>query len=120
MHLQTDLEFNQNKINTLNKNFDVKMFHTKITGGKAFAAEQKIREFKKILLRSKRFEKLKRKKIRPNQLIRNAAENMKKTVSAKYVIALENIEEKSLDPMNGKYFQEVHDFMRLKKFYIED
>ena len=38
------------------------MFHTKIRGGKAFAAEQKIREFKKILLRSKRFEKIKKKK----------------------------------------------------------
>ena len=37
------------------------MFRTKIRGGKAFAAEQKIREFKKILLRSKRFEKIKKK-----------------------------------------------------------
>ena len=61
MHLQTDLEFNQNKIKALNKKFDVEMFHTKIKGGKAFAAEQKIREFKKILLRSKRFEKIKKK-----------------------------------------------------------
>ena len=61
MHLQTDLEFNQSKIKALNKKFDVEMFHTKIRGGKAFAAEQKIREFKKILLRSKRFEKIKKK-----------------------------------------------------------
>ena len=45
---------------------------------------------------------------------------MKKTVSAKYGIATENIEEKGLDPTDGKYFQEVHNFMRLKKFYIED
>ena len=37
------------------------MFHTKIRGGKAFAAEKKNREFKKILLRSKRFEKIKKK-----------------------------------------------------------
>ena len=58
--LQTDLEFNQNKIQALNKKFDVEMFHTKIRAGKAFAAEQKIREFKKILLRSKRFEKIKK------------------------------------------------------------
>ena len=61
MHLQTNLEFNQNKIKALNKKFDVEIFHTKIRGGKAFAAEQKIREFKKILLRSKRFEKIKKK-----------------------------------------------------------
>ena len=92
----------------------MKCFHTKNRGGKAFAAEQKIREFKKILLRSKRFEKIKKNRIKPNQLIKNAAENMNKTVSAKYGIAPENIE-KSLDPKDGKYFQEVYNFMRLKK-----
>ena len=94
--LQTDLEFNQNKIQALNKKFDVEMFHTKIRAGKAFAAEQKIREFKKILLRSKRFEKIKKNRIKPNQLIKNAAENMNKTVSAKYGIAPENIFSRSL------------------------
>ena len=41
---------------------------------------------------------------------------MNKTVSAKY--GPENIEERSLDPKDGKYFQEVYDFMRLKKFKI--
>ena len=40
---------------------------------------------------------------------------MNKTVSAKYGIAPENIEGKSLAPKDGKYFQEVYDFMRLKK-----
>ena len=39
---------------------------------------------------------------------------MNKTVSAKYGIAPENIEEKSWDPKDGKYFQEVYNFMRLK------
>ena len=33
------------------------MFSTKIRGGKAFAAEQKIREFKKLLLKSKSLHK---------------------------------------------------------------
>ena len=42
MRLQTDLEFNQNKIKELNKKFDVDMFHTWLRGGKAFAAEQKL------------------------------------------------------------------------------
>ena len=36
------------------------MYHTELHWGKAFAAEQKIREFKKILLRSKQFEKMKK------------------------------------------------------------
>ena len=56
MRLQTDLEFNQNKIKQLNKKFDVDMFYTNVRGGKAFPAEQKIREFRKIVLRSKLFE----------------------------------------------------------------
>ena len=67
MCLETDLEFNQNKIKQLNKKLDVGMFHTKVWEGKAFAAELKIREFKKFLLRSKQFEKLKKNRIRPNQ-----------------------------------------------------
>ena len=56
MRLQTDLEFKQDQIKKLNDEFDVEMLHTKVHGGKAFAAEQKIGEFKRILLRSKRFE----------------------------------------------------------------
>ena len=66
MHLQTDLEFKQNQIKKLTINSMLK-FHTKLRGGKAFAAEQKKREFKKILLRSKRFEKSR--KIELNQMI---------------------------------------------------
>ena len=45
MRLQTDLEFKQNQIFKLNDEFNVDMFHTRLRGGKAFAAEQKIREF---------------------------------------------------------------------------
>ena len=63
MRLQTDLEFNQNRIKQLNEKFNVDMYHTKIRGGNAFAAEQKIREFKKILLRSKCFEKMKKQEL---------------------------------------------------------
>ena len=44
MRLQTDLEFNQNQIKKLNIDFNVEMFHMKVRGGKAFAAEQRIRE----------------------------------------------------------------------------
>ena len=84
------------------------MFHRKVSGGKAFAAEQKIREFKKILLRSKRFEKFKKNRIRPNELIKKAAQNMNKTISAKYQLAPETIEKRSLNPNEGKYFQEIY------------
>ena len=61
MLLQTDLKFNQNKIKELNKKFDVDMFHTRLRGGKALAADQKIR-VKKNSFKNKRFEKLRKKK----------------------------------------------------------
>ena len=57
MRLQTDLEFKQNQILKLNDEFNVDMFHTRLRGGKAFAAEQKIRKFRNFLLREKRLEK---------------------------------------------------------------
>ena len=91
------------------------MFHTRVREGKAFAAEQKIREFKKILLRSKRLEKDRGKRIKPNDLIRKAAQNMNETISTKYQLAPETIEKRSLNPNNSKYFQEIYDFMRLRK-----
>ena len=53
MRLQTNLEFLQREIMKLNKKYNVLMFSTKVRGGKAFAAKQKITEFKKLLLKSK-------------------------------------------------------------------
>ena len=96
MLLQTDLEFNQNAIKSLNKQFNVEMFHSRVRGGKAFAAEQKICEFKKILLKSKRLVKSDGQRIKPNELIRKAAENMNETNSTKYGVTPETIEKKVL------------------------
>ena len=59
-----DREFRQMNIKKLNKQFDVDMYSTNLRGGKAFAAEQKIRELKKLLLRSKRIKKLARKLVK--------------------------------------------------------
>ena len=91
MFLQTDLEFNQNQIKKLNDEFNVEMFHMKVRGGKAFAAEQKIREFQKILLRSKRFEKLRKNRIKPNDLIRKSPQNMNETISTKLTYLLKQL-----------------------------
>ena len=46
MRLQVDQEFQQVKIKDLNDLNNVEMFSTNLRGGKAFAAEQKIRELK--------------------------------------------------------------------------
>ena len=68
MRLQTDQEFKHRNIGKLNKKIEVEMHSTLLRGGKAFAAEQKIRELKKLLLRSKRIEKCKGKHSTLNQM----------------------------------------------------
>ena len=57
---------------------------------------------------------LKKNRIRPNQLIKNPAQNMNETISTKYGFTPENIENRSLNPKDGKYFQEIYDFVRLR------
>ena len=48
-----DQEFKQKKIFDLEKKYNVDMFSTNMRGGKAFAAEQKLRELKKRIFRLK-------------------------------------------------------------------
>ena len=53
------------------------MFSGRVRGGKAYAAEQKIREFKKLLFRSKRLLKAtSNKRFDSRKLIRKVVENM--------------------------------------------
>ena len=115
MTLQTDLEFKQNAIKKLNNEFNVEMFHSKVRGGKAFAAEQKIREFKKLLLKSKRFIKRKGERLRRNQVIKKAVENMNETISTKYGVSPESVEKNTLDLEDGEFNREMYDFQRIKK-----
>ena len=115
MRLQTDQEFKLQKIYYFNKKFNVDMFTTSLRRGKAFAAEQKIREFKKALLRSKKMEKYNKKRIKPNDLIKKATFNLNNVKSVKYGFAPEQIEEKSLNKETGKKFTEIYDFHRLIK-----
>ena len=51
MELQVDQEFQQLKIQDLNDLNNVKMFSASLRGGKAFAAEQKLRELKTRIAR---------------------------------------------------------------------
>ena len=82
---------------------------------KSICCRTKIKRFKKRLLRSKRLEKQRGKRIKPNNLIQKAAQNMNETISTKYQLVPESIEKRSLNPNDGKYFQEIYDFMRLRK-----
>ena len=94
MRLQTNHEFQQTNINKLNKEFDVDMYSTNLRGGKAFAPEQKTRELKKLLLRSKPIKKSHGKQVKPNELIEKATFNLNNTQSAKYGFSPEQIEKK--------------------------
>ena len=78
---------------------------------KLLQQNKKIGELKNLLLRSKRIEKFKRKRITPNKLIIKATFNLNNKKSA----SPEQIEGQALDPKTGKYFQEVYGFHRLIK-----
>ena len=111
MRLQTDLEFLQNEIKKLNKKYSVDMFSTKLRGGKAFATEQKIREFKKLLFKSKPLHKVtKTGRLDPRKLIRNVVQNMNNINSQKYGVPPETVEKKCLE---DEKFREVYDFHRM-------
>ena len=111
MRLQVDLEFQQNKIKKINQKYNVEMFSSKNRGGKAYAAEQKIREFKKILFRIKKTYKRLKKRLNSTKLIKKAVENMNNT-KTKYEFEPEFIERESLKDEN---FKERYDFYRLNK-----
>ena len=112
MRLQTDQEFQQNEIKKLNQKYNVEMFSTRLRGGKAFAVEQKIRELKKVIFKTKRTYKLQKKKINSKQIIIKAVENLNKINSEKYGLPPDIIEKKSLE---SEYFKEIYDFHRLVK-----
>ena len=112
MRLQVDLEFQQNKIKELNKKYNVQMFTNKNRGGKAYVAEQKIREFKKILFRIKKSHKRLKKRLNSAKLIKQAVQNMNNTKTEKYNLEPEVIERKSLQDEN---FKERYDFHRLNQ-----
>ena len=117
LRLQTDLEFSQNKIKKLNEKFNVQMFSSKIRGGKAFAAERAIRDFKKILLRSKRLSKEgKRRRVKPYDLIKKATNNLNNKMSVKYGETPHNVEKKSL---NDDSFREAFDIKRIYKVGLD-
>ena len=111
MRLQVDLEFQQNKIKNINKKYNAEMFTTKNRGRKAYAAEQKIREFKKTLFRIKKTYKRLKKRLNSAKLIKKAVQNMNNTKSIKYGFEPEVIERESL---NDENFKERYDFHRLK------
>ena len=112
VRVQTDMEFQQNEIKKLNLKYNVEMFSTRLRGGKAFAAEQKIRELKKVIFKTKKAYNLTKKKINSKKIIEQSVKNLNKTNSEKYGLPPEVIEKKTLE---NDVFKEVYDFYRLVK-----
>ena len=107
MRLQVDNEFQQVKIKDLNDENNVEMFTSSVRGGKAFAAEQKIREPKtrKSKLNSQKL------KITPTKIIQNSALNMNNMKSVKYRLSPEEIEKQSLA---GEQFKTIFNMRRIE------
>ena len=80
------------RIKDLNDSDNVEMFSTAIRGGKAFAAEHKIRELKTRIAKLAS-EKL---KISPKKIIEMSTDNMNIQKSKKYVFSPEEVEQKAL------------------------
>ena len=112
LRVQTDKEFQQNEIKKLNQKYNVEMFSTRLRGGKAFAAEQKIRELKKVIFKTKKAYNLTKKKINSKKIIEQSVKNLNKINSEKYGLPPEVIEKKTLE---NDVFKEVNDFYRLVK-----
>ena len=92
MRLQVDNEFQQVKIKDLNDENNIDMFTTAVRGGKAFAAEQKIRELKTRISKINA-QKL---KISPAKIIETSTLNMNLMKSKKYGLSPEEIERRAL------------------------
>ena len=108
MRLQVDQEFQQVKIKDLNDLNNVHMFSTFIRDGKAFAAEQKIRELKTRIAKLAS-QKL---KISPNKIIEISMTNLNIQPNKKYGISPEEIERKALQ---SEQFRTVYNIHRLEK-----
>ena len=90
MRLQVDNEFQQVKIKDLNDKINVEMFTTSVRRGKAFAAEQKIREIKSRMAKLNA-QKL---KISPTKKISSSTSNLNSVESEKYGLSPDEIEKK--------------------------
>lgn len=87
--LQTDMEFQQNEIARLNTKYNVTMYSSKMNGGHASAAEQKVRELKKLLYKYSQTPFTK--KNTPYKALADVISNMNSTPSSKYGIVPEKI-----------------------------
>ena len=112
MRLQVDKEFQQVKIKDLNNENNFEMFTSSERDGKAFAAEQKIRELKAGIakLNAQKF------KITPTKMIQNS-KSVKWSKSVKYGLSPEEIEKRSLATTRFRTIFNMHRIVKTKKLH---
>ena len=108
MRRQVDNEFQQVKIKDLNDENNVDMFTTAVRGGKAFAAEQKIRELKT------RISKINAQKLKssPAKILETSTLNTNLMKSKKCGLSQEEIERQALF---SERFKTIFNINRLEK-----
>ena len=109
MKIETDREFEQNETKRLNQKYNIQIFSLKDCCGKV--AEQKTREFKKLLFKEKVLDKP-LKKVKPNKLISTGTSNLNNIKLIKHGFASEQIESKSI---KDHEFKEKYNFHMLQK-----
>ena len=112
MCLQTDQEFNQNKIKALNKKHDMEHYNTKLNEGHAVASEQKIRELKFRLKNFKRLNKISKNVLKPNVVLKKATNNMNIRPTRKYGVPPNEVEKKSIE---SEEYKLSYDIDRIRK-----
>ena len=114
MKLQIEQEFKQLKIKDLNRENNVKMFSTSLRGGKAFAAEQKIRELKTRIskLKGQKF------KITPNKIIEISTKNINIKPSKIYGISPDEVESHTLKSEKFRTLYNMHRIEKTRKLNI--
>ena len=108
MRLQVDNKVQQVKIKDLNDINNVEMFTFAVRGGKAFPAEQKIRELKTRIAKINA-QKL---KIRPSKITEMSTAKMNLRPSRKYGLPPEEIERRAL---SNERFKTIFNMKRIKK-----
>ena len=111
--LQVDHEFHDFKLKDLNDEINVEMLISSVMGGKAFAAEQKIRELRT------RISKLSSQKLKvtPSEITQNSALNLSNRKSEKYGLSPEEIEIRSLAGEQFKPMFNMHKIEKPKKLF---
>ena len=110
MRLHTDQEFNQNKISEINKQYNILHNNSKLNDEHTIGTEQKVCELKSRLRNFKRL--IKKSKLKPNKALKKATNNINMLPTRNYGVPLEKVEKKSLESEEYKL-----DFYRLKKVY---